>query len=286
MTDELTEQFLAEHALVSLVEDVGDGDVTTEAIVSEPGEASGRIRAKETGVLAGRQLVDVTYRVLAEGLQQNRDVPKVEWSCDDGDRVESGEVVAKFEGDYDLLLTGERVALNYLQQLSGIATATRAYADVADRWDVDVYDTRKTVPHMRRLHKYAVRAGGGQNHRLTLSDGVMIKDNHKERAGGLEEALQFIDHDCPVVVEIHDAGELSALGNFDIDVIMLDNFEPDTVADLVDQYSGEAELEVSGGITLDNLESYCRTEIDRVSVGALTHSYDSLDLSIELIDDG
>jgi nicotinate-nucleotide pyrophosphorylase (carboxylating) len=278
--------FLAEHVLVSLVEDIGDGDVTTDSIVDEQETARGRLRAKQEGVLSGRRLLDVTYQVLAEALQTGIEAPEVTWAARDGDRVEPGDVLAEFEGPYSLLLSGERVALNYCQQLSGIATTTRQYVDVASQYDTRVYDTRKTVPHMRKLHKYAVRCGGGYNHRETLADAVMVKDNHKRSAGGLAEALERVDDSRPLVVEIHETSELDELGNFDIDVIMLDNFSASELDEFLDRVPDRCDVEVSGGITLDTLEAYCQRDIDRVSVGALTHSYDSLDLSIELIHDG
>lgn len=280
------DQFLEEHVQVSLMEDIGEGDVTTDNIIGPGEEGRARVIAKENGILAGRRLFDLTFDGISNIKRNRPDGPDVEWNVEDTDRVKTGDVVAEVEGALDLLLTGERVALNYLQQLSGIASMTARFVSIAQPHGVDVYDTRKTVPHMRRLHKYAVRCGGGKNHRLSLSESVMIKDNHKAEAGGLGAALAKIDRDVPVVVEIHDPEELSDIGDFDIDVIMLDNFEPNEINDVLGRVPSNVALEVSGGITIDNLESYCETGIDRVSVGRLTHSYDSLDFSVELIANG
>lgn len=286
MNQILSDDFLVEHLLVSLVEDLGDGDVTTTSVVDETQSARANIRAKETGVLAGRKLAGLTFELLHREFMQKQSNLEIEWKYPDGKKVNPGKVVAEIEGDVETILTGERVALNYLQQLSGVASLTHRFVEIADPYDVKIYDTRKTSPHHRNIQKYAVRCGGGNNHRVNLSEAVMIKDNHKELAGGLRPALQSLETDVPVVVEIHDETELEVLEDFDIDVIMLDNFDTSEVKQLVPRLPEGPEVEVSGGIDLNTVESYCQAGIDRVSVGALTHSPRSMDLSLELILDG
>jgi len=176
----------------------------------------------------------------------------------------------------------------YDQQLSGVATTVRKLVDLAEPHGVEVCDTRKTVPHMRRLQKYAVRKGGATNHRMDLSETVLVKDNHKELAGGLENYLDLLTTDRSVIVEIHNMDELVILKDyrgtedFDIDIVMLDNFEPTDVKTVVRDLPDEWTAEVSGGITTDNIQAYCSTGVDRVSVGAITHSFDSLDLSLSI----
>lgn len=274
--------YLREHVEASLDEDIGEGDVTTRTVVDPNRRGQGRFRVKDEGILAGVPLVEAVFDRLAERMGEEGRTETV-WRIRDGERVEPSQVVGTIEGPARLLLTGERVALNYLQQMSGVATATDRFVQIAREHGVEVYDTRKTVPHHRRLQKYAVRCGGGRNHRLDLSEAVMIKDNHKMLSGGLLAALEQCDRTVPIVVEIHDPSELEALGGFDIDVIMLDNMRPNTVQELMNRVPDGVPVEVSGGIYLSNLAEYCQTGVDRVSVGALTHSSPSLDISFELI---
>ncbi len=281
----LDQDFLHEHVRVSLLEDMSGEDITTQLTVDEKSSARAVAVSREEGVIAGRQLVEAVYSVLAE-LPGNPGEGSVEinWFVDDGDRVEGENKIFAAEGNTALLLSGERVALNYMQQLSGVATKTFAMVKVAREYGVDIYDTRKTIPHHRVLQKYAVSCGGGNNHRLTLADAVMIKDNHKSVAGGLREALERVGGQRPLIVEIHDPRELEIITDFDIDVLMLDNMVPATVENIVADLPAGQTVEISGGITLDNLRDYCKTDVDRVSVGSLTHSFQSLDISFGLVD--
>ncbi|MFP4687988.1 MAG: carboxylating nicotinate-nucleotide diphosphorylase [bacterium] len=283
--EEIDFEFLKKHVRESLEEDIGSGDLTTTFTVGPGDSGRGRFVSRETGIIAGLGLLKIVYDLLAEKASARIDYS---WKTADGKKIEAGQVIAEVEGPLAILLTGERVALNYLQQLSGVASATGRLVDIAANYDVKIYDTRKTVPHLRLLQKYAVRCGGGCNHRLRLDKAVMIKDNHKQAAGGLTCALQKVDFDAvdEVVVEIHSPAEIDEAVNFDIDVLMLDNIKPDRIKDICKSIPGDLSVELSGGITDSNLEEVCKTGIERVSVGSITHSFHSLDISFGLIDNG
>ena len=288
MTDilrEIDEDYLLEHIQTSLKEDIGSGDITTEATVAAQLVGKGSLVSREEGVVAGVGLVGLIYKQLAT---QFPGEPEFEFSPlkTDGEKIGENELIAEIEGPLNLLLTGERVALNYLQQLSGVATATARLVAIAAPYAVKIYDTRKTVPHLRLLQKYAVCCGGGYNHRISLADAVMIKDNHKLAAGGLKNALEKLNFDGEIVVEIHDSCELAEIANFDIDVLMLDNMKPEQVKEIIPDLPAGVEIEISGGINEQNIEPYCEAGVDRVSVGSLTHSFKSLDISFGLIQNG
>ncbi|MGB0370228.1 MAG: carboxylating nicotinate-nucleotide diphosphorylase [Opitutales bacterium] len=262
---------------LALREDAGLGDLTSEAIFSKSDTASGRIVAKEPLVLAGMEIgakvfercsKDIVFEPLAE----------------DGDKIIPGETVLRFSGPTIPLLIAERTVLNFMQNLSGIATVCRRYADVATPYGVKVVDTRKTLPGFRSLAKYAVRCGGCFNHRSGLGDHVLIKENHIAAAGSLEAAIERCQarapHLCKIEVEVVDiemAGKAIAAG---ADVLLLDNMSVEEIGDYVKRYKYQAVLEVSGGVTMDTLESYCQTGVDVISVGALTHSVKAADLSM------
>jgi nicotinate-nucleotide pyrophosphorylase (carboxylating) len=277
-----------EHLLTSLEEDAVDRDVTTE-VLNPNQPVQGQVKAREKGVLAGRELFKRIFELLPEvSSRLDLDSPTVRKLVEDGGQVVTDQTVVELTGPARAILAGERVALNYLQQLSGVATTVRKLVDLAEPHGVEVCDTRKTVPHMRRLQKYAVRKGGATNHRMDLSETVLVKDNHKELAGGLENYLDLLTTDRSVIVEIHNMDELVILKDyrgtedFDIDIVMLDNFESTDVKTVVRDLPDEWTAEVSGGITTDNIQAYCSTGVDRVSVGAITHSFDSLDLSLSI----
>lgn len=288
--NDLSDDYLRTHLRRTLGEDSVFQDVTTRALPQPHRSVSGEFIVRENGVLAGRRLVGLTFDMLADAPEFPDDSPAVSWTRDDGQSLESGTTVAKIEGPASTVLSGERIALNYLQQLSGVATLTHRLVGAADPYDVSVYDTRKTAPHLRQLQKYAVRCGGGNNHRMDLSEAVMVKDNHKALAGGLEPYLENLVTTKPVVVEIHDESELGTIlegldrgvYDFDIEVLMLDNFTSDLIEKAVERIPASVETEVSGGIGPDNIKRYCEAGPDRVSVGALTHSFDSLDISLNL----
>ncbi len=280
----MDDKFLREHVRASLLEDIGGGDITSRLTVDD--HLTGRAAAvsREEGVFAGSSIVETVYSVLSAIDESLNDHPvDIKWSVSDGDKITAGQKLFEANGNVGLLLTGERVVLNYLQQLSGVATKTFRMVKIAREYGVKIYDTRKTVPHHRILQKYAVSCGQGDNHRLTLADAVMIKDNHKLAAGGLREALRRVEGDLPLIVEIHSPEELKIVSDFDIDVVMLDNMFPETVKKIVSRVPEKMSVEISGGITLDNLREYCETGVDRISVGSLTHSFQSLDISLGLI---
>jgi nicotinate-nucleotide pyrophosphorylase (carboxylating) len=283
---------LEEHVLTSLREDRADKDVTSQALPNPDTPVEAKLIARESGTICG---VDLFQRVFDNLTNlhyfSGTDSVDVDLKTEDGDSVSSDQTLATVSGPADSILAGERTALNYLQQLSGVASRTATMVEIAEPHGIDIYDTRKTIPHHRVLQKYAVHCGGGQNHRLNLSEAVMVKDTHKSIAGGLRRYLDHLSTEKPVVVEIHDPDELEQLhtisdsgtDSFDIEIIMLDNFRPEDVEQLVDRNPQSLTVEVSGGIRLDNLERYCRTGADRISVGALTHSFDSLDLSLKFL---
>ncbi|MDQ3940099.1 MAG: carboxylating nicotinate-nucleotide diphosphorylase [Actinomycetota bacterium] len=263
-----------------LAEDIGRGDRTTDSVIPEDASGKARIEAREEGVIAGLDAARACFEVLAPSAMAWR--PELA----DGDRVESGGVVARLRGPLRAILTGERTALNLLARLSGTATLTRRFVDAVGSTSVKIVDTRKTTPGLRLLEKYAVRVGGGANHRLGLDDGILIKDNHIAAAGGISEAVARARADSPhglkIEVEVQDLEELDEALAAAADIILLDNMLPETIRDAVARAGGKALLEVSGGIKLDNIATYAATGVDLISVGALTHSARALDLSLEV----
>ena len=289
MTSDFDPTDYDDHLLASLREDAVDRDVTTNALPEPERPVEGRVIARERGVLAGLPLFERVFELLPRVASHFKsDSLTVRPRAEDGDHVEPDESILELTGPAQSVLAGERVALNYLQQLSGVASATQKLVDLADPHDVEVFDTRKTTPHHRPLQKYAVRQGGGHNHRMDLSEAVMVKDNHKELAEGLRNYLEVLETEKPVIVEVHNVNELPILEDFrasedfDIEIVMLDNFEPSDLKTVTLNLPDEWAAEVSGGITLDNVQAYCSTGVDRISVGAVTHSFDSLDLSLKV----
>lgn len=262
----------------ALAEDMGWGDVTTEGTVDETLRGRGRLLAKQRCVIVGLDIAEETFQQLDPGAALTRHHA-------DGDLVEAGTVVAEVTGRARALLTAERTALNFMQRLSGIATLTRAFLDAANG-RIIVLDTRKTTPTMRVLEKYAVRAAGGTNHRMSLDTGILIKDNHIAVAGGLVEALQQMvaaDHDLPIEVEVRTLEELDAALGAGATRILADNMDAAMLAETVRRCRGRAQVEVSGGVTLDRLDAIAESGADFVSVGALTHSAPSVDLSFKIV---
>ena len=261
----------------ALREDAGLGDVTSEAIFSKNDRSSGRIVAKEPLVLAGIETAVAVFKRCDPQAQ-------VEVLKHDGAQLEVGDEVLRFTGATIAMLIAERTALNFLQNLSGIATLAHRYASVAEPYGVRIVDTRKTIPGFRALAKYAVRCGGAHNHRGTLGEHVLIKENHIAAAGSLEKAITRCKARAPhlskIEVEVVDkamAGHAIELG---AEVVLLDNMSPEQIKECVVAYSDKAVLEVSGGITLDTLEDYCSAKPHVISVGALTHSVKAADLSL------
>jgi nicotinate-nucleotide pyrophosphorylase (carboxylating) len=261
----------------ALAEDIGAGDVTTEATVTTDAVGTAAILVKEAGVVCGLAAVETTFRTLDPGI-------RFEAFTRDGDAVEAPALVARVAGSLGAILTGERVALNFLGRLSGVATLTRSYVEAIAGTRAVVLDTRKTTPGLRALEKHAVAAGGGRNHRFGLDDAVLIKDNHLRAAGSIGAAVELVRKatDLPIAVEcdtLEQVGEALDLG---VDAILLDNMTPAELRQAVELANGRARLEASGGITLENIRSIAETGVDEISVGALTHSARSLDVSLEL----
>ena len=263
----------------ALAEDVGSGDVTTAATVRSDARGRGVLLAKAHMVVAG---LDVARAVFAQvaGAGHLVFTSKVV----DGSRVGPGDVLAAVEGPASALLTAERTALNLLQRLSGIATATRAYVDAA-AGRITVLDTRKTTPNLRALEKYAVRVGGGANHRFGLFDLILIKDNHVRLAGGIAAAVakaRAASPGVPVEVEAQTVAEAAAAADAGADIVLLDNMSTPEIRSAVRIIAGRAKTEVSGGVTLARIPELATTGADFVSVGALTHSVQAADISLEI----
>ena len=258
-----------------IAEDLGTGDLTSEAVVPEGARARAVILLKERGVVCGLEPVRAVFEALD---------PEVAFEvvAADGDETE-GEI-ARLEGDARALLGGERLALNLLGRLSGIATLTRRYVEAVDGTGAAILDTRKTTPGLRALEKYAVRCGGGTNHRLRLDDGVLIKDNHLRLAGSVGAAVELakgsgveVEVECESLEEVREALAAGA------DWLLLDNMSPSRLKEAVALVAGRARLEASGGITLDNVREVAETGVDFISIGALTHSARALDVSMEVL---
>ncbi len=261
----------------ALDEDRGRGDATSAAVITKGQRARGVILAKSELVVAGLEVAAETFRQLDSAV-----VIEVLWA--DGSRVSANEPIAFVTGDAIALLTAERTALNFLQRLSGIATLTAKFvAAAAGR--ITILDTRKTTPGLRVLEKYAVRCGGGTNHRQRLDDGILIKDNHKRLAGGVRNAaIAAMQHanGLPVEVEVENLAELDEVLAAGAPRILLDNFTTYDIREAVTRVNGRAKIEISGGVTLDRIPELATTGADFVSIGALTHSAPAADLSFEL----
>ncbi len=265
---------------LALEEDVGKGDITTELLFPKTIECNAEIRCKESGILAGLPVASEVFRKLDSSVEFLS-------SKSDGDKMNAGDLIVKIRGSQKYILTGERLALNILQRLSGIATATSKYVKAVEGYNVEIIDTRKTVPGMRILSKYAVRVGGGHNHRIGLSDGVLIKDNHIKLAGGIKQAVEKIkrnlrsDHKIEVETSRLDQVEQSLEAGADI--IMLDNMPDNLMKEAVCIIGEKALIEASGGITLERVRQVAELGVNLISVGALTHSAQALDISLDMI---
>ena len=276
----LTDPRWHEFAGRALAEDHADNDITT-ALLGEAAEqpAVGRFRAEAAFVVAGLPLIEAVFHELDRGTTMERAVAE-------GDRVADGEIIAEVHGRGGVLLAGERVALNYLQRLSGIATVTRRAVDAVAGTGAVISDTRKTTPGLRALEKYAVRTGGGVNHRASLADAVLWKDNHWEllgrRAGGLMEALRGVPDGVQVCVEVEDETQLDAAVAAGVDWILVDNQTPDTIASWSRRLGPDIVIEASGGITVDSVRPFAEAGAQRISMGALTYAPDLVSISFEV----
>ncbi len=273
----VTTMSLERVVLDALAEDVGAADVTTDATVDAAAVGTAELLVKEPGVVCGIDAVEAVFRALDPEM-------RVEPLVEDGTPVEGGTVVAVVSGSLRAILTGERTALNFLGRLSGVATLTRRYVDAVADTGVAILDTRKTTPGLRLLEKHAVASGGGRNHRLGLQDGVLVKDNHLLAAGSIDAAVARIRAatSLPIEVECDTLAQVGEALAANVDAILLDNMAPDELVAAVALVQGRARLEASGGVTLDNVRTIAETGIDEISIGALTHSARSLDVSLEL----
>ena len=265
---------------LALLEDLSLGDITSDTIFTPENRAQAAVTAKEDLVLCGLETAREVFAAV--------DADLVFTSLKkDGDFVKKGEKVLTLEGRTLSILKGERTALNFMQRLSGIATAAREYAEIGKKYGVMIVDTRKTQPGLRRLDKYAVRTGGARNHRISLADSVMIKDNHIAAAGSITAAVQkikaVIGHTPKVEVETTNLAEVKEALQAGADIIMLDNMTPEQVAVCKKEIAGRAITEVSGGVNKTNLEAYCAARPDVISMGALTHSVPAKDLSLKIV---
>lgn len=266
-----------------LAEDIGRGDVTTQACIPLNTKGVGFFLAKENLIICGLQVAEAVF------LSLDPESPPLETSYQDGDEVKAGIAFAVQRGYADTLLAGERTALNLLQRLSGIATMTRQYVKAVEGTSAKIIDTRKTTPGLRMLEKYAVKVGGGKNHRLGLDDGVLIKDNHIALAGSVKRAVEsvksLVGHLHKIEVEISNWAQLREAVEAGADAILIDNQTPEEVRKLVEMaraLNPNVLIEVSGGITLENARSYAEAGVDLISVGKLTHSVRSVDISFKI----
>jgi len=263
--------------LAALAEDIGAGDVTTDSTVPVDAVGVADLLVKEAGVVCGLGVAETTFRALDPDIH-------FEARASDGDVVEPPAVVARISGSERAILTGERVALNFLGRLSGIATLTRRYVDAIEGTGASVLDTRKTTPGLRELEKYAVACGGGRNHRFGLDDAVLVKDNHLRAAGSVPGAVELVRAATalPIEVECDTLDQVADALAAGVDAILLDNMTLEQLREAVDLTGSSARLEASGGVTLDTIRAIAETGVDEISVGALTHSARSLDVSLEL----
>lgn len=263
---------------LALQEDISSEDVTTNAVMKEAVEGEVELLCKQDGIIAGLDIFKRVFELLDEKT-------KVEFYCKDGDAVQKGQLMGKVRGDIRVLLSGERVALNYLQRMSGIATYTHSVAKLLEGTKTKLLDTRKTTPNMRIFEKYAVKVGGGYNHRYNLSDGVLLKDNHIGAAGSVAKAIQMAKDYAPFVrkieVEVENLDMVKEAIEAGADIIMLDNMSVEQMKEAIQFIDGRAQTECSGNVTKENIKNLTSLGVDYISSGALTHSAPILDISLK-----
>ena len=275
ITMDLQVDHLIEEALR---EDISSEDVTTNSVMKEAVQGEVELLCKQDGIVAGLDVFERVFHLLDANTN-------VEFFCKDGEEVKNGQLMAKVTGDIRVLLSGERVALNYLQRMSGIATYTKSVAKLLEGTKTKLLDTRKTTPNMRIFEKYAVRVGGGFNHRYNLSDGVLLKDNHIGAAGSVTKAVQMAKEYAPFVrkieVEVENLEMVKEAVEAGADIIMLDNMSPEDMKRAIELIDGRAETECSGNVTKENIGNVTAVGVDYISSGALTHSAPILDISLK-----
>lgn len=282
MKIELNEAILADSIKQWLKEDIGTGDITTQSTIPSEHQSKGIIHAKQDGVVCGLPAASLVFQIVDADVQVTEMV-------EEGTYVRKGTVIAQTEGSTRSILMGERLALNLLQRMSGIATQTKRFVDVLEGLPVRLVDTRKTTPGHRMLEKYAVRVGGGYNHRFGLYDAVMIKDNHIKASGGIasaiQQARQVIPHTMKIEIEIEQLDQMDEALSAQADIIMLDNMKPAEMKLAVTHIKNIAPhviVEASGGVTLESIKDIASSGVDVISVGGLTSSVQSLDISLDL----
>lgn len=277
--NEITMKMQADQLIrMALQEDITSEDVSTNAVMREAVKGTVDLIAKEDGIIAGLDIYARVFKILD-------DKTEVTFHCKDGEEVKKGQLLGTVTGDIRVLLSGERVALNYLQRMSGIATYTRQVAKLLEGSKVTLLDTRKTTPNCRVFEKYAVRVGGGCNHRYNLSDGVLLKDNHIGAAGSITKAITMAKEYAPFVrkieIEVETMEQVKEAVEAGADIIMLDNMTPEMMKEAVALIAGRAQTECSGNVTKENISKILETGVDFVSSGALTHSAPILDISMK-----
>ncbi len=279
MFDQITMKLNVDPLILSaLKEDITSEDVSTNAVMPHPQKGVADLICKQDGIICGLQVFSRVFELLEDGVD-------VELFCTDGDEVKKGQLMARVHADIRTLLCGERTALNYLQRMSGIATYTHSVAGLLEGSGIKLLDTRKTSPNNRIFEKYAVRVGGGNNHRYNLTDGVLLKDNHIGAAGGVKEAIKLAKDYAPFVrkieVEVETLDMVRDAVEAGADIIMLDNMDHDTMKQAVDIINGQAEIEISGNVTRESISGIKDLGVDYVSSGALTHSAPIMDISLK-----
>ena len=277
--NQITMKLQADHLILeALKEDISSEDVTTNSVMKEAVAGEVDLICKQDGIIAGLEVFERVFTLLDPDT-------KAELYCKDGEEVKNGQLMGKVKGDIRVLLSGERVALNYLQRMSGIATYTNSVAKLLEGSKIKLLDTRKTTPNMRIFEKYAVRAGGGYNHRYNLSDGVLLKDNHIGAAGSVTKAVQMAKEYAPFVrkieVEVENLDMVKEAVAAGADIIMLDNMSPEDMKKAVELIDGRAQTECSGNVTKENIARLTEIGVDYISSGALTHSAPILDISLK-----
>ena len=277
--NEITMKLNVDHLIMqALQEDITSEDITTNAVMRKAKQGEVDLICKEDGIIAGLSVFERVFVLLDQKT-------KVEFFVEDGNKVTKGQLMGKVYGDIRVLLSGERVALNYLQRMSGIATYTRQIADLLAGSRTKLLDTRKTTPNMRIFEKYAVRVGGGHNHRYNLSDGILLKDNHIGAAGSITKAVEMAKEYAPFVrkieIEVENLDQVREAVEAGADIIMLDNMSPDMMKKAIEMIDGRAETECSGNVTWENIDKLVSVGVDYISSGALTHSSPILDISMK-----
>ena len=277
--DKITMKMNMDHLiLMALKEDISSEDITTNSVMREYKKGTAQLICKQDGIIAGLPVFERTFHLIDEKTE-------VKFYAKDGDSVKKREILAEVTGDIRVILSGERTALNFLQRMSGIATYTNNVVKLLEGSNIKLLDTRKTTPNMRIFEKYAVKIGGGNNHRYNLSDGILLKDNHIGAAGGVKNAIKMAKEYAPFVrkieVEVENLQMMKEALEAGADIIMLDNMTPEVIKEAVKMAEGKAVTECSGNITKENIKNVIETGVDYISSGALTHSAPILDVSLK-----